>query len=355
MERHGYAKVATRTCLVALLVSHLVACGERTDAPDQDFATDTGLDTVEDVLEDTALEMVEDTDTDLVQDTVLDTALDGPSASCDTLHNGLNTGFMVDGTARELILDLPAGVETDGPWAVVFNWHGMGDTAANMRLLFSPFIDNPDMPFILVTPEDTNVSLAGLMVIEWDVAVVTEANREARLFDEVLACIEERWDVDENHVHSVGFSMGSFVTDMLGTVRGDSLASIATYSGAYGCNDANTSGSMLAGMISWPEYTTTNAYAQMFLHGGSTDIYNLFIETLQFSEFAANDAAFLNEAGHDVVVCNHDGGHSVPSDMAGDKIVEFFAEHPLGTDPSPYATEGLPPNFASYCVFMGAE
>ena len=35
--------------------------------------------------------------------------------TCDTLQNGMNKGFMVDGLSRDFILDLPDGVETGGP------------------------------------------------------------------------------------------------------------------------------------------------------------------------------------------------------------------------------------------------
>jgi dienelactone hydrolase len=239
---------------------------------------------------------------------------------------------------------------------VVFNFHGMGDTADNMRLLLSDAVDDAAFPFILVTPEDTNFALAGMLTIDWEVATVTAENREAAMFDEILACLESRWGVDESHVHVVGFSMGGFVTDMLGTLRGEQLASTVSYSGAYGNDDANLTGlGMLTSFISWPEYTTTNRYAQVLLHGGTTDTYNAVVVTLHFDTFAANDSAFLGGLGHDTVVCNHGGGHTVPFATFGpDQIVEFFRDHPLGTSVSPYASAGLPADWPSYCAFVPA-
>ena len=59
----------------------------------------------------------------------------GLSPACVALKDGVNTGFPVDGTLREFILDLPDGVDAGGPWPVIFNWHGFGDTAQNMSFL----------------------------------------------------------------------------------------------------------------------------------------------------------------------------------------------------------------------------
>ncbi len=154
----------------------------------------------------------------------------GNNPACDTLVAGNNDGFMVDGEARSFVLSLPSNVDTAGPWPVVFNWHGLGDTAQNMSYLLSSHVDNVDFPFIAVTPEDTNHTVFSVN-LDWDVFQVTAQNKEARLFDEVLACLHQRYGVDFNHVHSVGFSLGGIVTDMLGTIRGEQLASVVTFSG----------------------------------------------------------------------------------------------------------------------------
>ncbi len=274
----------------------------------------------------------------------------GASSACATLHEGTNEGFMVDGEPREFVLNLPSNVDAGGPWPVIFNWHGLGDTAQNMSGLVSGMVDNAVMPFIAVTPEDTNVVVMGMQA-DWAVFQVTADNKEARLFDEVLACLDQLYGVNTSHVHSLGFSLGGIVTDMLGTIRGDQLASIATYSGGYWSNPENLDPTISA-VVSWPEYTTTNQYAQMFVHGGTDDAYSLVIYTIHFDQYAVNDTAFLNGRGHDAILCDHGSGHTVPSSIYADKLVEFFADHPLGTVDSPYANDGLPPNFPGYCEFQ---
>jgi poly(3-hydroxybutyrate) depolymerase len=273
--------------------------------------------------------------------------------ACADVQQGHNVNFVVDGLARSFYLDLPTGVGGGGPYPVVFNWHGLGDTAANMRQLLSGQVNNAAYQLILVTPDDSGFQIMGNNV-NWEVfGANATTNREARLFDEILACLKTRYSVDEDRVHSVGFSLGSIVSDMLGVIRGDQLASVLTFSGAYLSNSANAATLGLAGsMVSWPAPTTTNTYAQVILHGGTTDSYNLGgVVTVHFDVFAANDQTYLNGLGHDVILCNHGQGHTAPGPGFGPaQVVEFLKDHPRGTVTSPYAS-ALPGDFPSYCSY----
>ncbi|MBW2458148.1 MAG: hypothetical protein JRI68_26830 [Deltaproteobacteria bacterium] len=273
---------------------------------------------------------------------------------CAALIVGTNAGFLVDGTERSFILTLPLDAESAGPFPVVFNWHGLGDSAQNMSNLFAPLVDTPDFPFIVVTPEDADHLILG-QSMDWDVFTVDAAtNTEARLFDEIMVCLDQRWGVDPDHVHSVGFSLGSILTDMLGVIRGEQLASIATYSGAYFSNSANTDTlGMLSSFVSWPAPTHGNAYSQVVMHGGTGDSRALGPVTIHFDAFAANDQVYLNGLGHDVVLCDHGGGHTAPAaGMMPAQMIQFFRDHPRGTVDSPYAS-GLPGDFSSSCAFHG--
>ena len=338
-----------RAMAAALLALFLAACGDDeggAGAADADTDTDTDADT------DT------DTDADTDTDTDTDTDADCEPVTCETIHDGLNCDYDVDGILRNFYLDLPSGVEEGGPWPVVFNWHGLGDTAANFHNLLSGLVDDEEMPFIAVTPEDTDfaltVPMAGEMPLDWEVFAIDDANREVAFFDEILACLDERYGVDENHVHTMGFSLGSIVSDLLGTVRGEQLASIGTYSGIYWSNPDNV-GPLLGMVVDWPGYSVDNAYTQLFLHGGVNDLYDMTVLQLHFDEAAVNDSNMLRGLGHDTIVCDHGLGHTVPSDMYADKMIDFFAAHPLGTVDSPYAFDGLPADWADYCEFLGKD
>ncbi|MFH1437964.1 MAG: hypothetical protein ABIJ56_19810 [Pseudomonadota bacterium] len=350
--------------LAALMLVSAQACnGGDSGDDDADAAGDPvpeiEIELVEDPVEDPVPDESPDPAGDPADDPApdpADDAVDTPAeeitpTDCSSIHEGTNSYFLVDGEPREFILNLPDGVEEGGPWAVVFNWHGLGDSAANMARMFTGLVNNEDMPFIGVTPEDTDFLLAGTMIVDWDVFAVTENNKEARLFDEVLACIEERFGVDEDHVHSVGFSLGGIVTDMLATTRGEQLASLVTYSGGYWSNPVNVTG-MMSMVINWPEHSVDNTYAQIFLHGGTTDLYDMSLVQLHFDQYAINDTAFLNDKGHDAVICNHGLGHTAPPDFLYNKVIKFFADHPLGTADSPYA-DALPGDYPDYCEFSG--
>ena len=80
----------------------------------------------------------------------------------------------------------------------------------------------------------------------------------------------------------------------------------------------------------------------MIIHGGSGDQV-----VINFQEQSVNFRNQLVGDGHFAFICNHGGGHRVPSGI-GANIVQFFFDHPFGTNPSPYAG-GLPSTFLSYC------
>lgn len=281
----------------------------------------------------------------------------GPAdPKCQALAAGTVTGFDVDGAPRTFMLHLPAGAENGGPWPVVFNWHGFGDTAANMAWLLSNQVSNATYPFILVTPEDTNLQPPGGM--DWDILTIASPNKEARLFDEVLKCVDQKYGVDWAGIHAVGFSAGSIMADLLGVLRGDMMASIATYSGVYFSNPPNVDAlGMLSGFVSWPEMTTTNTYVQLLVHGSASDNYNMMVTTLQFDQSGKNDVTWLNGRGHDVIHCDHGLGHTIPSAFndGGGKLVSFFERHKLGVTTSPWVAGGLPADYPDYCTVKAGQ
>ncbi len=342
--------------LVLALVAMLCWGCDSADDDEENVGADAGGDTDADTDTDTDTDSDGDTDSDTDADTDGDSDgdTDQPSGewTCTEFVEGENT-IQVDGKTRKFMLNLPDGADTGGPWPIVFNWHGLGDTFQNFAGLVGPFVNDESFPFIAVTPEDTNFALMGV-ALDWAVFKVNQTNKEAVLFDAVLDCLGQQFDIDEDRIHTMGFSLGSVLSDMLGTIRGEKLASIATYSGGYWCNQQNLD-AWLKTQIAWPQYEIENQYTQLFLHGGPQDIFPLLVTNLSFNQYAVADATFLNDRGHDAIVCNHGTGHTVPSDMYTDKLLAFFAAHPKGTVESPYATEGLPSDFADYCEFQGGK
>ena len=219
---------------------------------------------------------------------------------------------------------------------MVFNWHGFGDTASNMRGLIQFLVDNEMMPFIGITPEDT------ALLYDWDLLDgVNPENREVLLFDALLDDIDSTWGVDWNHVHTMGFSFGGTVSNMLGVIRGDILASQANWSSVYGSNPMNI---IPYSMMWWPELSTPNRYVELRVHGGILDWM-----LLPFGQYGQNDRKYLNANGHDVIGCKHSLPHNMGAVfMAPEHFIRFFADHPLGITDSPYA-ENMPPGYPSSC------
>jgi predicted esterase len=275
------------------------------------------------------------------------------AGSCDMVHAGTVTGFMVDGADRSFIITLPNGADAPGGhWPVVFNWHGLGDTAANFNGLLAGQANNTSMPFILVTPESTHLGPTTQPPgLDWDELMVMTPNREARLFDAVVGCLDTRFGVDRDRVYTVGFSAGAIMSDLLAVLRGDQLAAVVSFSGGYFADEANpaTLGA-LRSFVAWPDLTTRNAYPQLMLHGGMTDTFSLVVATARFNVFAENDSAWLRARGHDVIVCDHGGGHRVPAGVMGRQVVEFLAAHRRGMASTWGA--GLPADYPAYCAFQ---
>ena len=170
--------------LAMALFAALGACGDDDGGNDVvedtndvvDVGADADADVPPDVPEDVPDEAPgPDADAD-VADTadVTDVAEDGEATAltCDDLAEGWNLGFPAGGFSRDFELELPADVETGGPWPVVFNYHGLGDSASNMHRLLMDAVDDETFPFILVTPEDTDFTLL-VLNIDWEVATVT--------------------------------------------------------------------------------------------------------------------------------------------------------------------------------------
>lgn len=263
---------------------------------------------------------------------------DTPPVGCDTLVQGLNSDFMVNGLARSFYLDLPDNVEESYSWPVVFNWHGFGDTAANMRTAINWLVNFDGFPFIAVTPEDSK------MFFDWDIIDgANPNNREVLMFDALLEELDKCFGVDPEHIHVMGFSFGGGVADLMGVSRGDVIASIATMSGIYGSNPENSLPEFVA---VWPNLTTENKYVEFRLHGGVLD--NMI---LPFGQYGENDLVYLNENGHDYVHCVHPYIHNMGFMFMGpETFVEFFRDHPKGTTTSPYM-DGFPDDYKDTCSY----
>lgn len=357
------------TALTLLALAGLAACGSETTnvAPDATPTPDAAPDVAAPDAEppaDAAPDATPTPDAEPPADVAPAPDADPPAdvpepppdtSPCDMVAAGTVSGFMVDGMARSFIVTLPTGATgAGGRWPLVFAWHGFGDNAASFNALLSRDVNNAAMPFILVTPSSTMLGPTTMPVgIDWDELRYTVPNREARLFDAIVRCVDARWGIDRDRVYTAGFSAGAIMSDLLGVVRGDQLAAVASFSGGYFSNPANPATlGVFRAFVSWPALTTRNRYPQLVVYGGASDMFSLVVAAAHFDQFAANDIPYLRAAGHDVVDCGHGGGHTVPTAMRS-QVIPFFAAHPRGLATSPWRT-ALPAGMPSYCTFRAA-
>jgi predicted esterase len=217
----------------------------------------------------------------------------------------------------------------DGP--VVYYWHGTGgnpneaiqglgqDGIAAIRaaggIVVAPFADEASGMYPW-TPVGGNIDHDNLLA------------------DEVIACAMDQVGIDPHRIHSVGFSAGGIHTVTMSTRRAAYLASVVSYSGGE-------FGAVLAA-----DSDPDNLFAAMSVHGGPDDVYE---GAVSFQEPSEHYAELLQASGRFALLCDHGQGHSVPASIQA-SVVRFFADHPWGTTPSPYAL-GLPSEFPDgFCV-----
>jgi predicted esterase len=279
---------------------------------------------------------------------------------CENVADGMNKNLMVGDYPRDFILRLPEDAGSMEKLPVVFAWHGYGDTADNFDSFLSGLVDNESMPFILVVPEadTTRFGLQTMQGLDWDMLNVADGSAEADMFDQVLSCIGEKWTVDEEHIHLSGFSAGAITANSVAQLKSDKVASVFTYSGAYFSDPESVAAledpmGFVAPMIQWPEMEAEhNAYTQVLVSGeagvdtwGMASFFNI-----DFNVMANKAAKYLNGFGHDVVLCNHGGSHTVAGPTPA-TMIQFFSEHPFGAH---LAYKELPEGY-DVCKIYGDE
>lgn len=247
------------------------------------------------------------------------------TGACPDFAQGKAT-FTPDGAARDVLLwvDPEKAQAMDGP--LVFFWHGAGG-------------DPSEAPYALGSAIDAITAMGGVVAapyhdpantqLPWALCLGGNDESDLRVADEVLACAVEKVGVDMRRIHSVGFSAGAMNTEQFAARRSGYLASIVAYSGAR------------LGNVN--EQDPDNKYPAMIFYGGPND--QVIINFADASQKYHDD---LTADGHFSFLCNHNKGHTVPSDGRA-SAWQFLLDHPFGTQPEPYAS-GLPAGFPSYCT-----
>ncbi len=241
---------------------------------------------------------------------------------------------------------------------VLFMWHWLGGNAQK-------FLEKGDIQtaadqqhFIAVLPVSKGATIVGTSFnTRWPFDITQSSGRmqeEFEFFDDMLACVEQQFDVNRNCVSTVGVSAGALFTDQLAQARSQTLASFVSLSGgtnATWIKSWNGAARKLPGVVLWGGDGSPTM-------DGNKDILGCFGVGMDFSVASRSLEDALGNDGHFMVECRHNCGHVEPpleptngeSKYSG--MWEFALDHPfwLPTGTSPYLTEGLPAGMPAWCA-----
>jgi polyhydroxybutyrate depolymerase len=249
-----------------------------------------------------------------------------PSAGCRVTKletgRGLQRTINIDGVSRAYILDVPDGIQPQKPVPLLFDFHGLGHSAAGLWTVsgFKSLAARDGV--ITVYPDGLPVHLLGRDAPGWEI-FTTEKNRDVTFTRQLLAELERAYCIDRARVFSTGFSNGAYFNYVLACQMADRFAAVAPVSGGHtpgACDPARA--------------------VPVLIHHGRQD------ETVPVAQArAARDAWVQRDGcgapvkdgcedyrqcrdGSEVEYCEGDFAHRWPAE-ATERIWEFFRAHPM--------------------------
>ncbi len=257
--------------------------------------------------------------------------------TCPALVPGVNA-LASSGHDREFIVVVPEDLQPGESLPLVFLWHWLGGDA--QAFLEKADVQNAanQLRFAAAIPSER-----GDLLFRWPFTTIDSDGRmqeEFTFFDDMLTCMTASFAINTACVSSVGVSAGALFTDQLGSARGEYLASIVSLSGGVG------------GFVR-PWYGSPHIMPAMVLWGGPSD----FCVAIDFEAGSHNLESALVDAGHPVLECIHNCGHSEPPfEPPSPELTKyigmwrFWLDHPywLADGETPWS-EGLPEGTPDWC------
>lgn len=279
-----------------------------------------------------------------------------PAAGCPTLVPGTNT-ITTHGTTRSFILAVPANVQPSEKLPALFMWHWLGGSANKFLEKGQVQAAVDDQRFIAILPVSKGASILGTSFdTKWPFDITQtqdRMNEELGFFDDMLACVNAQYTINQQCISTVGVSAGALFTDQLAQARSTTLASFLSLSGGVSATIIKPwSGAArkLPGVVLWGGDGPP-------MMDGNKDILGCFGIGMDFSVASRALETKLTDDGHFLVECRHNCGHvEPPLDAYMDEskyaaMWKFAFDHPfwLQTGTSPYQTAGLPPEMPAWC------
>ena len=279
-------------------------------------------------------------------------------ASCPALVSGHNA-ITSTGHARDFILVLPADPQPGETFPVLFMWHWIGGSADGFLQKGDVQTAADQQRFIAVIPSAEGATVFPTTFnTKWPFDITQTPQRmdeEFTFFDDMLACVEAQYPVDQNCVSSIGVSAGALFTDQLAQARSNRLASFISLSGGVG--DTIIKPWVGTGTHKLPAVVLWGGDGPPMMDGNK-DILGCAGIGMDFSVASRDLEAGLEQDGHFLIECKHNCGHVEPplepppgeSKYAG--MWDFAMNHPFWLNPgdSPFISQGLPAGLPSWCA-----
>lgn len=257
-----------------------------------------------------------------------------------TSDSSVVTGFRSGSATRSFRLLVPRSYDGTREYPLVFAWHWLNASSGSFVRQAELETAIEQMGFIVVLPDSQSS-----YVFDWPFAEFWGIPSELQFFDDLYACVNQRFRIDRRRVHGIGVSAGGlWLTYLSTTDRANFFGSIEVLSGGLG-----------EVPFAWRmAYTPqANKFPAMVLWGGPTDFLGV-----NFDQASQRLRDELVRDQHFVLQCVHSMGHALPPIPAppggGTRfraLWQFFLDHPFGSQPgtSPYFAAGLPADMPSWC------
>ncbi len=262
----------------------------------------------------------------------------GPGAVSDSGTSGCGAGtwpasgtFNIDvsGTQRQYIVTLPTNYASTKPYKLIFAWHGLGGSAAQVAGQGAGAFGASYAYYGLESMANSTVifvSGQGLDAYDSGAGWPNQSDRDIAFTRAMLKWLQGNYCIDDKHIFSVGMSYGGIMSDTVGCEMGDVVRAIApmsgegpaTYPGSKPCvgqvavwsshGNQDTTVPYSAGVASRDHWVAAN-------HCGS-----------QTSPVGPGTCVEYQgcDPGYPVDWCEFDGGHTIPS-FASQGIWSFLS------------------------------
>ncbi len=254
------------------------------------------------------------------------------AGSCPTLKTGQNE-IKAGGAVRAFRLYLPP--QPKGA-PLVMLWHGLGDSSGNFASSMGAAFIATQRGAVVVVPQAKAPSAGATAIWQFPSPLANKPPQfDLLLFDSLLTCIDQQFDIDNGRVATMGFSAGAIWSTYLVMHRSDFLATAAIFSGGISTS-------------LFPYKKPSYKVPVIGAHGGpSDDFQGLF----KFADMMTTLSTNLTNDGHVMVLCAHGQGHTITQAVVAG-AVEFVFTHKFDDGSSIYDATRVEKLLPSYCALQ---